>query len=234
MDEASLAQWRRSSPMVYVADLDAPHLEDDDYHHLHRSLRVAVGDPVSLSDGVGRWVPARFAEHPEAMTAPIEAEPAAWPLTVAFTPTKSQKPEWIVQKLTELGVDHIVPLVTERSVVRWDAQRVEKQRQRWHRIVREAGMQSRSVRLPTFSSLTAFSQFVSDYPESFLADPAGKPATGAVRSLMIGPEGGWSEPERTSQSLVSLPGGVLRSETACVVGAAVLVGLRDQSSPSVG
>ncbi len=227
MDNASLTEWRRSNPMVYVADLEAPELADDDYHHLHRSLRVPVGDPISISDGEGRWLPARFGERPEPVADVQLVAPPPWSLTLAFTPTKTQKPEWIVQKLTELGIDRIVPLVTDRSIVRWDAQRAEKQQQRWNRIVREAGMQSRSVRLPNFDALQTFSDFVTGHPAAHAADPAGSVPTAAVRTLMIGPEGGWSDDERAEQPLVSLPGGVLRAETACVVGAAMLVGLRD-------
>ena len=44
-------------------------------------------------------------------------------LTVAFAPTKGDRPEWVVQKLTELGIDRIVPLRTVRSVVRWEGDR---------------------------------------------------------------------------------------------------------------
>lgn len=227
MDRALLTDWRRSNPMVYVADLEAPELADDDHHHLHRALRVSVGDPISVSDGNGRWLPARFAQRPEPVAAVQLVEPPLWPLTVAFTPTKTQKPEWIVQKLTELGINHIVPLVTDRSIVRWDTQRATKQQERWHRVIREAGMQSRSVRLPTFAAVQSFAEFVADFPGAHAADPAGEAPSADVQTLMIGPEGGWSEAEQVSRPLVSLPGGVLRAETACVVGAAVLAGLRD-------
>ena len=47
-------------------------------------------------------------------------EPA---ITVAFAPTKGERPEWVTQKLTELGVDRIVPIQTGRSVVRWEGER---------------------------------------------------------------------------------------------------------------
>jgi len=47
-------------------------------------------------------------------------DPPTPALTVAFAPTKGERPEWVVQKLTELGVDRIVPMISERSVVRWE------------------------------------------------------------------------------------------------------------------
>jgi len=69
-------------------------------------------------------------------------------VTVAFAPTKGDRPEWVAQKLTELGVDRIVPLRTSRSVVRWEEDRAAKSVERLRRVVREAASQCRRARLP--------------------------------------------------------------------------------------
>ena len=98
------------------------------------------GEPVVAADGAGRWVPCRVAPTAPA-GGPRGADPArpagarrpgrdrapAGPeVTVAFAPTKGDRPEWVVQKLTELGVDRIVPLRTARSVVRWEGDRAAR------------------------------------------------------------------------------------------------------------
>ena len=64
-------------------------------------------------------------------------------LTVVFAPVKGERPEWVVQKLTELGIDRIVPLRSERSVVRWTGQRGQATVERLRRVAREAAAQCR-------------------------------------------------------------------------------------------
>ncbi len=77
-------------------------------------------------------------------------------MTVAFSPVKGDRPEWAVQKLTELGVDRIVPLVAARSVVRWTGDRGAAVVERWRRVAREAAMQSRRAWLPAVEEAVAF------------------------------------------------------------------------------
>ena len=72
-----------------------------------------------------------------------------------FAPVKGDRPEWTVQKLTELGVDRIVPLRAARSVVRWDGERGAAAVERLRRVAREAAMQSRRCRLPEVTEMTS-------------------------------------------------------------------------------
>lgn len=224
--ELASSEWLRTRPLVFVDDLADPRIDDEDLHHLERSLRLPAGAEITVGDGEGRWQRALLESTASLIGDPILEPEPSWPLTIAFTPVKGQKPEWIVQKLTEIGVQRIVPLVTERSVVRWDGDRSARHLARWPRVIREAAMQSRQVRLPSFDQPVAVSDFVAATPDARAADPAGSPADSVVRTLMIGPEGGWSESERLLAPLVSLPGGVLRAETAALVAAAVLVDRR--------
>jgi 16S rRNA U1498 N3-methylase RsmE len=109
--------------LVFVDDLDAPALDDADDHHLRRVLRLRDGDEVTIADGRGRWRRARFGRAIECVSA-VDDEPMVAPeITVAFAVVKGDRPEFIVQKLTELGVDRVVPFVAARSVVRWDDDR---------------------------------------------------------------------------------------------------------------
>lgn len=231
---------RRDRPMVFVDDLEHPVLDTDDHHHLARALRLTAGTPITVGDGAGRWRRVVFDPLSAGLvldtTGDVMEEPApAWSLTVAFTPVKGDRPEWTVQKLTELGIDRIVPILTERSVVRWDAKRGEKQAAKWRRIGREASMQSRRVRLPIIDDLTPFESLTVDAGVereggAVLADPEGDPLGSTDRFVLIGPEGGWAPSERSSRRLVSLPGGVLRAETAALTAAAIMVLHRDRGS----
>jgi len=139
---------------------------------------------------------------------------------------KGERPELVVQKLTELGVDRIVPFAAERSVVRWEGEKAEKQTVRLRRVAREAAMQSRRTWLPEVAELTDFAT-VCGLPGAAGADVGGDPPSLAHPTLLIGPEGGWSPRERALlPGSVGLGPTVLRAETAAISGAALLVALR--------
>ena len=66
------------------------------------------------------------------------------------------RPELVVQKLTEIGVDHIVPFVADRSIVRWDPDKAAHHHARLQKVAREAAMQSRRAWLPEVAEVTNF------------------------------------------------------------------------------
>src|SRR5205085_6800279 len=140
----------RAAAHVFVADLDAPVVADDDLHHLSRVLRLRAGEVVTASDGAGRWRPCSFADAAAlTLAGEVECEPAPSPaITVGFALTKGERPEWTVQKLTEVGVDRIVPVAAARSVVRLAGERAATQHRRWEKVAREAARQSRRVGVP--------------------------------------------------------------------------------------
>ena len=219
----SISEWR-SKPLIFVSDLDAPVLDDADLHHYRRVRRLDDGEPITISDGRGGWRLARFGAVP-ALDGPAHHVPAPrQPSTVGFTPVKGERPEWVVQKLTELGVDNILPLQTARSVVRWDGTRAAKQLAKWQVIAREASMQSRRVHIPTVRPVTSLSAVMAESADEVVfAEPGGAPLDGASdRFVLIGPEGGWDPDELRHQRLRSLPGGVLRAETAAMAAAVLL------------
>ena len=218
----------RHHPLVFVDDLDQPELSEADRHHFERALRVEPGAPILLGDGRGRVRPARFGPVPE-VTGPIEEPPSPGePLTVGFVPVKGVKAEWVVQKLTELGIDRIVPLQSARSVVRWDhdQRRQHKHEARLAAVAREACLQCRRLSLPEVGSLTPLAAFLAAEPAAVLADPGGQPPQGDERTVVVGPEGGFSPDELALVPHLALPGHVLRAETAVVAAAVVVAGLR--------
>jgi 16S rRNA (uracil1498-N3)-methyltransferase len=212
-------------PHVFVADLDQPVLDDRDRHHLERVLRLRAGDALTLSDGQGSWRPARFGPEVEP-SAPVEraAEPAPR-LCVGFALVKGERPELIVQKLTELGIDRIVPFTAERSVVRWDDERAARHAERLRRVAREAAMQSHRCWLPEVADLADLASLFA--AGAVLADRDGGPLPDPLRPVLVGPEGGWTDRERTSASgRVTLGPHVLRVETAAIAAGTLLAAVR--------
>ena len=211
---------------AFVADLDAPELDAADRHHLERVLRLRPGEEVTVSDGRGGWRTCRFGPVLEP-AGPVARDARPVPeIAVAFALVKGERPEWSVQKLTELGVDRIVPFVAARSVVRWEGERATRQTGRLRRVAREAAMQCRRTWLPEVEEVASFVE-VAARAGAVLADPEGGPPALPVGPVLVGPEGGWSrEEEARDLPRMALGTHVLRAETAAVAVATLLGALR--------
>jgi 16S rRNA (uracil1498-N3)-methyltransferase len=214
--------------LVFVADLAAPALDDADRHHLERVLRLRRGDAIEAADGEGGHRPCRLTAGAALEPAgDVVQDPRPTPvLTLAFALTKGARPELAVQKLTELGVDRIVPFAAARSVARWDGDRAARHVERLRRVAREAAMQAHRPRLPVVDELRTFAE-VAAWPGAALADLGGEGPTLAHATVLVGPEGGWSAEERAAGlPAVGLGPHVLRAETAAVAAGAALCLLR--------
>jgi 16S rRNA (uracil1498-N3)-methyltransferase len=190
-------------------------------------LRLRAGDTVTVSDGAGGRLVCRFGPALDP-AGEIERVPRPSPgIAVAFAVVKGQRPEWAVQKLTELGVDRIVPLVAARSVVRWPAGEAGTQLARLRRVAREASVQSRRVWLPAVEAVTPFAALVAEAGAA-VAHPGGGPPSLADPVVLVGPEGGWDDAELAAAggAFVGLGPSVLRTETAAVVAGTLLCALR--------
>ena len=216
----------RGGPHAFVDDVEDPVLSADDRHHLSRVLRLRDGDALTVCDAAGRWRPASFGDRLVASGDVVEVPPPAREVAVGFALIKSGRPELVVQKLTELGVDRIMLLSAERSVVMWDEGKAAVQLNRLTRVVREAGMQSRRVRLPVLEPLRQASVVARD-PTVAMAELGGSGLDGDVGVLLIGPEGGWTEAELGDRRRVGLGSTVLRAETAAIAAGALMVAIRD-------
>ena len=216
----------RGGPHAFVEDVEEPVLSADDRHHLARVLRLRDGDPLTVCDAAGRWRPARFGDRLEPSGDVVEVLPPAREVAVGFTLAKSGRPELVVQKLTELGVDRILLLAAERSAFRWDDGKVADNVERLARVVRESGMQSRRVRLPVLESPQRVPVAAQD-PGVAMAEPGGSGLDGGVGLLLIGPEEGWTDAELGDRRRVGLGSTVLRAETAAIAAGALMVALRD-------
>ncbi len=220
---------RRASAHLLVADLNDPELDEPTVHHVRRVLRVADGEVITLTDGAGGWRTAAFVEGRAEPDGGVRFEPAADPpLTLAVAAPKGERAEWLVQKCTEAGVDRIVWLAAERSVVRWDGERAERHRSRLRRIATEAALQSRRVWLPTIEGPVPAAQVL---PTAVIAEPGGRPVAAGDTTIAVGPEGGWSDAElKLARDQVSLGPHVLRVETAAVAAVTLMVDRRHGAS----
>ncbi|MGH9037683.1 MAG: RsmE family RNA methyltransferase [Acidimicrobiia bacterium] len=233
-----------ASAHVYVPELsDILELDGDDAHHLSRVLRLRGGEVVTAADGAGRWRPyvVTAGARLEA-TGQEQREPELQPrLAVAFALTKGDKPELAVQKLTELGVDRILPVLAERSIARPEPARAATQIQRWRRVAREAGRQCRRARLPEVAELAPLAS-LAGHPGLMVAERGGAapsaPEAGIAEVLVVvGPEGGLTDAELellTPAVRLGLGPHILRAETAAVAAGAVLAVLRGNHPPPAG
>lgn len=214
---------RRAAAHVVVDDLGSPSLSVQDEHHLARVLRLRDGELVTVTDGAGSWRPCRYtggALQPAGTIATVPRRPV--PVVIGVAIPKRDKPEWIVQKLTELGADRIVFLHAERSVVRWDADRALKHLARARNAALEALHQCRAVWLPTIEGPAPAAAFL---PLAAAADPSGRAPAADDRVFAIGPEGGWTADElELASDRVCLPGAILRVETAAITACVHAVG----------
>jgi 16S rRNA (uracil1498-N3)-methyltransferase len=240
--------WAAAVPAVahLFADALEPVLDvaGDDGHHLARVLRVRPGETITVADGSGRWRQYVVATA-EGIGVRLEAggecrvEPELSPrLVMAFALTKGDKPELTVQKLTELGVDRIRPVLAERSVVRLDSERAAAAHRRWQRVAAQAACQCRRARLPGVAELAPLST-LAGHPGLLVADRAASPAgdlaapPGGEILVVVGPEGGLSEAETEALdpwARIGVGPHVLRAETAALAVAAILAAARMRSS----
>ena len=196
-------------------------------HHAARVLRLREGEELTVADGAGAWRRARWVGgriEPEGER--VEEPPREIEVCVAFALVKGDRPELVVQKLTELGIDRIVPFTAARSVVRWDPERSARAHRRFLATAREAGMQSRRARLQRLDPPATFAE-VAAMPGAVRADRDGRVPTEDDRVLLVGPDGGWAAEEVAAVAeSVSLSDGVLRAETAAIVAGVTLTAFR--------
>ena len=215
---------RDSAAHVFVSDLASPQLTSEDAHHLKKVLRLRDGESVTCSDGKGQWRLCKWSSGSLEITGDVvvESTPETH-LCVAVAPVKGDRTDLVVEKLVEIGVDSIVILAPlERSVVRWAPEKVNHVMDRYVRIATAAAMQSRRVFLPEVAGPVSLASLGTD--QIALAEPGGTADWSQVTTVVIGPEGGFSEKELSSApATIDLGPNILRAETAAIVAAAQMV-----------
>ncbi len=203
--------------LFFVEEVHDGHAElrGQEAQHLRKVLRARTGYRHELSDNNRRYLAEIESFGKETVRFRVlDVLPAPEPplrLHLYAALIKFDRFELLLEKATELGVDRVVPFAAERSEKGLGAG-ARKRGPRWERIVLEAAQQSRRVRLPVLDPEAKFPAVLEDAPGArYLLDedagatplleriPARAQRTHAsVVSLLVGPEGGWADHERTS------------------------------------
>lgn len=224
------------------ATIDLP---DTSGHHATRVLRLAVGDPVILFDGHGGEHEAVIVRmHRNEVSVKVVAArdvDRESPLAVTLVQgiSSGDRMDITVRKAVELGVHAIVPVATERSVVKLRDERADRRRQHWQALVIAACEQCGRNTVPEVSDPVDYRTWLASLSrepvgETRIALAVGgelrlasmaKPADQAL--LLVGPEGGLSPDESALATTrgftaVSLGPRILRTETAAVVALSVM------------
>ncbi|HNX36531.1 MAG TPA: RsmE family RNA methyltransferase [Kiritimatiellia bacterium] len=223
-------------------------LSRDEARHLQTVLRAKPGDRVTLFDGQGHTrlaVIASVEKHGLSLAAEAPAVKHPRPpcrITLFACVSKGKRMDWTVEKAVELGVGRIVPVISDRTIVRLDANDGDAKVDRWLRVAEEAARQCGSVWLPEITppaSFRASMTLMAGTAPVFVAalTPGAQPLRAALAAFhataphqagwFVGPEGDFT-PAELEELLaagtipVSLGQQVLRAETACLYGLCAL------------
>jgi 16S rRNA (uracil1498-N3)-methyltransferase len=194
------------------------------WHHVRDVLRLRPGDTYAFVCGDGFEYRARLvAKDRVEVLGRVALAPPAVRVSLYVGLLKSDAMDGVVQRATEIGVERIVAMQTERSL---GGARLD----RWRRIVRASAAQCRRGTCPEVAGPVRFEEAIGAGPGVLFWERASASLTGLVGSevaVFVGPEGGFSEAEaRLAEGrgvkICSLGARILRAETAAVV-APVLV-----------
>lgn len=211
-------------------------LAQEEGHHLATVMRARIGDEVTLFDGQGREFDARVtglrkgAVELEVVAQREVSRELPWPVVLAVALPKGERQKWLVEKVTELGVQRLIPLKTERGVAQPEAAAIARLR----RVVIEASKQCGRNHLMVVEQARECGDLFQAQEvriRRLVADPQGRPLaevtwpSGGPVCCAVGPEGGFTEAERNAAlkagwEAVSLGPRILRVETAAIALAA--------------
>ena len=228
----------------YFASIDNQyfvHLSKEDEHHVCHVMRMKKGDEIEVVDNahlflcrIDSFNPLTISViHEIANDVEIKEE-----ITLLFALTKGDKIDLVLQKATELGVKRVALIESERTVVNYEGKDIDKKLERFKKIMKEASEQSHRLIVPKLLGIynlkslpanllsdlnyVAYEKDANNTDEAFQGLEKGKSV-----SILIGPEGGFSEQEinhLTKQGFIrtSLGKRILRAETAAIYALSVI------------
>lgn len=223
-------------------------IKQDDINHIKNVLRKKAGDEITVIDEAGHTAVAVLTflsdtaiEIDIKQRIDYQSEPPVR-LIIGQGIGKGDKMDFVVQKAVELGATDIVPLDTERTVVRYDVKKAKDRQGRWQKIANEAAKQSKRTIVPTVHPLLGLAETVETFnfdlgimlweeeKKTGLREILQKIDKDNVKTvfLLVGPEGGISEKEaeiarNAGFVSVSLGKRILRTETAGVAALSVIM-----------
>lgn len=215
-------------------------MNGDDFHHIKNVMRMKVSDEIFVANGNVVFYAAIKEiniDHiiVELLNEVKETKELKINVTIAQGMPKSDKFETVIQKTTELGVTELIPVLSERSLVKIDSKIAGKKIDRFKKIAKEAAEQSHRVKIPQIRQFMSLKEFIK-YSESFNYKLVAYEASSEMDEInfkknlraikenesmviFIGPEGGISDKElailkENNFQIVSLGNRILRTETA--------------------
>ncbi|MBQ7189974.1 MAG: 16S rRNA (uracil(1498)-N(3))-methyltransferase [Kiritimatiellae bacterium] len=221
---------------------DSIRLGHEESRHLRTVLRVKAGDAVELFDGAGytRRVEVKAADRQGLVVEPLEAPQfhARLPVSMVLFASVIKRMDWTVEKATELGVAEIVPVLTDRCVIRISAKDAPAKVERWLRIAEDSLRQCGGSWMPRIHLPCTLEESLARIAAQRTYVAALSPSARPFRECLeggrlervayyVGPEGDFTNEEleallRSGCVPVSLGPRVLRAETACLYGLSVL------------
>ena len=214
-------------------------LNDNDIHHIKKVMRCKNNDKIEIVfekkvylcniDDIENLSLSIVDTYEEDRELDID-------LTIAVSLVQEQKFDLILQKLTELGVSSIIPIKTERSIVKIDSSKETKKKLRWETICKEASEQSHRTEIPQVHNIISLKELLNNKKElnlicslNELTKPLESYLTTDRKEIMfvIGPEGGFSKKEEdflieNGFQATTLGKRVLRVETAAIYVASII------------
>ena len=233
----------------------SPSLPKDAARHL-KVLRPKDGEEIELFDGKGKWRVYKFCtslKSGQETASPLNAhsnirtiEQSNNSLTLFACVTKGSRWDWTIEKATELGVTRIVPVISERTIVRIPKSERAAKRERWLRIAEDAARQSDAKWLPEIHEAVDFRNALPLVKDTTcfigaLTNPPPRPLMAAVAekakvegegeqrnlAIFVGPEGDFTPEELEALMEIATPTSfgptILRAETAAIYAVSVLV-----------
>jgi len=215
-------------------------LEDSDIHHIKNVMRMKIGESIEVVYDNKLYICKLDSIEPlnlSVISVNDEENKLNLDVTIAVALVKEQKMDLILQKLTELGVNTIIPVSMERSIVKLDDSKFNKKKVRWEAICKEASEQSKRTNIPVIHNVMTIKELAkmeADYKLVASTKEKVKMLNCYLQNmnsyakiiLVIGPEGGISEREETILNengfdSVSFGNLIFRVETAAIYAASI-------------
>lgn len=216
-------------------------LTNDDLHHIKNVMRNKSGDLIECIYNDELYI-CKINDPTNNKVTIIEQKEdnneLSIDITIAIALVKEQKMDLILQKLTELGVNRIIPVKMERSIIKLDDKKFEKKKERWEKICKEASEQSKRNKIPEITKIMTIKELTNlEYDYKFICSTKIKenlvnnylqPLNKCAKIIFtIGPEGGISTKEEDfliskGYTPISLGSRIMRVETAAIYIASII------------
>jgi 16S rRNA (uracil1498-N3)-methyltransferase len=225
-------------PLVSGLEFDLP---QESAHYLRRVLRLGNGAKFIAMTGQGAsWIAQLTQEGAVVLEAVLTQTELSTAVTLAIALPKGSGFDEVVRQVTELGVSCIVPILSERTVLKPSENRLD----RWRKIAQEAAEQSERQVVPTVMEPIKWMQFLKLEQSGIKllcwergGETFNSLGSGAAVTIAVGPEGGWTAQEvaaatAAGYALLSLGPRILRSVTASVAVMAIVAARLEANPPT--